>query len=130
MDLGKHDSIELFCRVIDKPGMYLPARGFDAVWSFIEGYDAAQRSEALRGFREWLIVQRGLWTNLPWFMIIRERVLPDSDPGTMPKDENEHELLKVELKRCLLDFDATRKQKGVAGILRDYEPLWEAERCR
>ena len=84
------DPIELFLSVCEKPGMYIHSWRFDAVWSFIEGFDSAWGTRPLEGFREWLIVERGEWTNLPWFMIIRDRVYPDSDPGAFPTGD-EHE---------------------------------------
>jgi len=105
--------------------MFVHSPRFDAIWSFIEGFDAASDGEPLRGFREWLLLQRGSFTNLCWFMLIRERVFPDTDPGDFPA-EGEHEALRAELGRVLRAFKIARESVGLERILEGYQPIWDA----
>ena len=116
------DPIELFLWVCDKPGMYVHSHSIDAVWAFIEGYDFACGGEPLQGFREWLVNERGEWTNLPWFMLIRERVYPDTASGSL-LTEDEHMRLREELGQCLLKFKTQRDKDGLRPIFVEHEKL-------
>jgi len=109
--------------------MFVHARGFDAVWSYIEGFNAARSGEPLKGFREWLLLRRGSFSNLPWFMLIREHVFASTDPGALPQ-RHEHVALLEALRAALAGFKMDRDNIGVEGILRRYEPLWDAIRTR
>jgi hypothetical protein len=75
--------------------------------------------------------RRGSWSNLPWFMLIRERVFPNTDPAALPAP-HEHAAHRSanELRSAIVAFKNARDRFGVAGILRDYRPLWGAVRTR
>jgi hypothetical protein len=117
--------LEFFRFVCAKPGMFLHSTGYDAVWSFIEGFDTARDRGPLAGFREWLLLERGEWTNLPWFMLIRERSYPGSDPGRLPTFR-EHAVLRTELAKCLRAFETQRERVGLHAIFARYQDLMEA----
>ena len=119
------DPLELFLLVAEKPGMFVHAKRFDVVWGFIEGFDTARAGAPLKGFREWLVLQRGAWSNLAWFMLIRERVFPDSDPGLLP-EPHEHEALLAELRSTLAAFRRDLDREGLSAILQRYQPLHDS----
>lgn len=116
------EPLGLFIRLCEKPGMYIHSTNFDAVWAYIEGVNQATYGGALMGFREWLIVERGEWTNLSWYMLIRARVF-DDDPGTLPSGD-EHDRLRHELRDALIAFGAAL-EGGLAPIHARCQELWE-----
>ena len=52
--------------VLKRPSMYLPTASYDAVVTYLLGYDAATQGGLLVGLREWLIVKLRDGNNLAW----------------------------------------------------------------
>lgn len=117
------DPIDLFLRVCELPGMYVSSGRFEAVWSFIDGFDTARDKIPLRGFSQWLCVRRGEYRNSTWYQQIVEDVLPYLNRPDTTIPESMHERLRNRTAVPLSEFRKLRDSGGVESVLDRYKKL-------
>lgn len=113
------DPVAFFLQVCRTPKMFLSSDRYEAVASFMTGYDTAVGGAALRGFREYLLCQGAGWNNLPWWLLIRVVAEPAVD---LSKEvaEGEQEASIQTLIEQLSRFAERLAHGGLAQVYWDY----------
>ncbi len=105
------DPIDLFLHVLDAPDFYLDDSSYKSSWRFIQATDHKLEDSALTGLRQWLVVQRGLWSDASIADLLQER-LQAKHPNTRINDR----LRFDELECCLKSFKEMRARVGMRTI--------------
>lgn len=103
-----------FIAICLRPGMFVQSASYEAVASFIDGYNEACNRRPLREFTCWLRKQCTESETLPWFSIVRKLCLPHQAPiGRM--NESDSDLALKTLATLLADFGkCSQHEKGRA----------------
>lgn len=106
--------LTLFIQVCDKPRMFTQSSRYEIVCAYLSGYDAALRGECLSGFGRWLLSESDEFLPLPWWAMIRKKLIPDADP-TGPLTDEESEAARLSLKGLLEQYKGQLEKYGLEG---------------
>ena len=117
--MARDRTLERFIFICQKPTLYVQCARFTVISAYIAGYDDALEGGALVGFREWLLTGTKLWTNLPWWSLVRLRLNAETELAVAPSADEETALI-AKLKEALEGFLGAYKEGGLPTILHDY----------
>lgn len=105
--------LEVLIMACRKPGMYGLDFRYESVVHFLNGAHAG--GTALEGFDEWVTSTEPVNEHLPWWVIIRRRVVPHSEPiaALSPADT---EALLTALAQELTDYRNCRRRGGIGAV--------------
>jgi hypothetical protein len=124
----------LFEKLQQCTAMFVPSETYDAVASFLLGYDAAYEGGLLLGFREWLALRLGTGSNLSWPALVLLAAFPGVDcPEEAVKrgateDANAQRAAIDTLFTLVREFDAVVAQRdGLKNVLLAYREKFDAQ---
>ena len=109
--------IDMLDGVRKRPCMWISGKSYDALQGFLGGFDTATR--ILDGFREWLILKTGHYTNCYYAIIALEIAFPELSPYVHPIPD---EKLAIDtLYDLAIEFLRYKEEVGLEKILADYQ---------
>ncbi len=98
--------------------MFTGSDSFDSVVAYMLGYDDARDGGPLIGFRQWLVLENGKFSNAPWPLLIRS----GPDEGNVSDEE-----LISKLCESLSCFLENKDKIGIWKIIASYEKMMSLE---
>lgn len=86
---------------------------YESVVTFLKG--AHVGGTALEGFDEWVTSSESVNEHLPWWVIIKRRVVPHSDPIAASSPADTEALLEA-LAQQLTDYRNCRRRGGIGAV--------------
>jgi hypothetical protein len=95
---------------------------YQSVSAFLNGCDAGNSWQLLNGFREWLVMELGYGSNLPWKGLVLKIALTDQEriPVFDALEPHADEIARVKLFELLEKFWRFRESRGLEQIYFDY----------
>jgi hypothetical protein len=107
------DFEQLVADICRRPGIYVFPETFDAVCTYLDGFNAARHGGPLIGLHPWLVVRANGGNNLVWTALALQQ-LPLS-----PGETGDSAQIQA-LARLLTEFFEYRKANGITKVFHEY----------
>ncbi|MYW05609.1 hypothetical protein [Streptomyces sp. SID3343] len=116
------DYPRLFERVSAHPRGFGVDETYQSVAAFVNGCDGGNSWQLLNGFREWLVMELGYGSNLPWQGLVLKLALPDRERTSIYEalEPQVDEVVRAKLFELLEEFWRFRESCGLERIYFDY----------